>query len=652
MTYSDSVELGLDNPAFANGHVEPERLNQKSSKEEAQEKAAAERGAWGGKLEFILTCIGYAVGLGNVWRFPYLCYKNGGGAFLIPYILMLLMVGLPMFYFELCFGQFSSLGPIKIWLVSPMFKGVGFAMVCISLMVGLSYNIIITWSLYYFVNAMTVDFPWASCNNTFNNEKCLTFDEFKLVIGNETIKNQTLTERGLEFTELETASEQFFYDGVLDMSEGIHDMGVPVWGLLLCLLFSWTLIFLVLIKGIQSLGKVVYVVAIFPYILITILLVFSCTLEGALDGILFYIKPDFNRLWDAEVWSDAATQIFYSLSACTGGLIAMSSYNNFNNNVYRDSLIVPFINCFTSFYSGFAVFAVLGFMAHSKGVEVKDVADAGPGLVFIAYPEALSQMPIPTLWSILFFLMLIMLGFSSEFSIIEAIFVAIMDEFPGVLRKNKWRPVIFRGVCCLIFFAITIPMITNGGFYLFTLVDNAAGGFPLLIIGFFEVIAVNWAYGFDRFANDIAMMIGKRPNIYFRVTWVALTPLILIVITGFKAYQHVPLHLGAYEYPDWGNAIYWLILAFCVIWIPLIAMYMICTRGGWKVVKQVTAPRKRWGPALSENRTGIYAPKSEPKIEPIQNEKLPMPEISYTNGNGYNINGNGYDNSVEIRTEL
>lgn len=251
--------------------------------------------------------------------------------------------------------------------------------------------------------------------------------------------------------------------------------------------------------------------------------------------------------------------------------------------------------------------------------------------------------------------MLVMLGFSSEFSIIEAIFVAIMDEFPGVLRANKWRPIMFRGICCLLFFCVTIPMITNGGFYLFTLVDSAAAGFPLLIIGAFEIIAVNWAYGFNRFSDDIVMMIGRRPNIYFRVTWVAAVPVILTAITGFKAYQHAPLTLGrdtgtgeaVYHYPDWAEALYWVIVSSTVIWIPVIAMYMICSRGGWQVIKQVTGPRKRWGPALPENRTGIYA-KSKPKKQPVMQEKQPLPHI----------NGNAHDNvafigsNAEISTEL
>ena len=157
-----------------------------------------------------------------------------------------------------------------------------------------------------------------------------------------------------------------------------------------------------------------YFTALFPYVMLTILMIRGVTLPGASQGIIYYLKPDFERLLDSRVWSDAATQIFYSLSACCGGLIAMSSYNKFNNNCYRDSLLVCVINCGTSVYAGFVIFSVLGFMAYEKGVEVKDVAKGGPGLTFEVYPEALARMPIAPLWSVFFFIMMATLGFGSE----------------------------------------------------------------------------------------------------------------------------------------------------------------------------------------------------------------------------------------------
>jgi len=107
------------------------------------------RGTWTGKLDFILSCIGYAVGLGNIWRFPYLCYRNGGGAFLIPYFTFLVICGMPLFMLEICFGQFGSLGPISIWRVCPLFKGLGYGMAIIAGIVVIYYNVIISWTIYF-----------------------------------------------------------------------------------------------------------------------------------------------------------------------------------------------------------------------------------------------------------------------------------------------------------------------------------------------------------------------------------------------------------------------------------------------------------------------------------------------------------------------
>jgi len=172
---------------------------------------ADERGAWGNQLEFILTCVGYAVGLGNVWRFPYLCYTHGGGAFLVPYVIMLLGVGLPIFFFELSFGQFASLGPITIWEISPLFKGIGFAMVSVSWLIGLSYIIVITWAVYYFCASMTTDLPFADCENHWNTERCITASDILGLNQNTTLRDIYLEDLGLtDINQLTSPSEEFY----------------------------------------------------------------------------------------------------------------------------------------------------------------------------------------------------------------------------------------------------------------------------------------------------------------------------------------------------------------------------------------------------------------------------------------------------------
>uniref|UniRef100_A0A8C3F9Q2 Transporter n=1 Tax=Chrysemys picta bellii TaxID=8478 RepID=A0A8C3F9Q2_CHRPI len=289
------------------------------------------RETWGGKYEFLLSCIGYCVGLGNVWRFPYLCYRNGGGVFLIPYFVMLLFTGLPLFLLELSLGQYGAAGPITVWKCCPLLKGIGVGMLLVSSLVSLYYNVIIAWTFYYLGMSFQSPLPW-SCDAPQNVPPL----------------------PGL------SPSSRTALLGVTH-SSGLHDPGPVRWPLAICLLVAWIVIFLCMLKGIRSSGKVVYFTATFPYLVLIVLIIRGATLDGSIEGIRFYLSSDWSRL--QSVWNDAASQIFYSLGIGFGGLLSMASYNKFDNNVIRDTLVIAIGNCCTSFFAGFAIFSILGHMA-------------------------------------------------------------------------------------------------------------------------------------------------------------------------------------------------------------------------------------------------------------------------------------------------
>uniref|UniRef100_A0AAR2L9G0 Transporter n=1 Tax=Pygocentrus nattereri TaxID=42514 RepID=A0AAR2L9G0_PYGNA len=397
------------------------------------------REQWGGKYEFLLSCLGYCVGLGNVWRFPYLCYRNGGGVFLIPYFIMLFFTGMPLFLMELSLGQYGAAGPITVWKCCPLLKGIGIGMLCVSTLVCLYYNVIIAWTFYYLGNSFQSPLPW-SCDASANAKFC----------------NTTNTTISL------SPSEEFWNDRVLGVrsSKGLHDPGPVRWELALCLLAAWVIIFLCMLKGIRSSGKVVYVTATFPYFVLIVLIIRGATLEGSLQGVAFYLTPVWERLANAQVWNDAASQIFYSLGIGVGGLLSMASYNKFDNNVIRDTLVITIGNCTTSFFAGFAIFSILGHMAWRKGVPVEKVADTGPGLAFVAYPEALALLPGSVFWAILFFLMLFMLGVDTLFGNMEGITTAVLDEFPQ-LRANVKHKTLFLGLLCFGFYLMGLLLVTD-----------------------------------------------------------------------------------------------------------------------------------------------------------------------------------------------
>ena len=267
------------------------------------------------------------------------------------------------------------------------------------------------------------------------------------------------------------------------------------------------------------------------------------SLEGAINGITYYVTPNNTKLYEIDVWADAASQIFYSLGPCFGGLISVSSYNKFNNNCHRDAILVAMVNSFTSIFSGFIIFSVLGFMASETGKDIKDLVQEGPALVFIVYPEAISHMPFPQLWSVLFFLMLITLGLDSMFIVVEVIITSIMDHFKQKLGGYKYLVVIGT---CLAGFLLGLSMCTTSGFYVFQLMDRTCASWNLIILALIEVILIAWIYGPNNFLSNVRDMdikISKPMKIYWKVCWCFIAPITLFAMLVIKIIQYNPIHI-------------------------------------------------------------------------------------------------------------
>uniref|UniRef100_A0A8C6TGN1 Transporter n=1 Tax=Neogobius melanostomus TaxID=47308 RepID=A0A8C6TGN1_9GOBI len=483
-----------------------------------------ERETWGKKIDFLLSVIGFAVDLANVWRFPYLCYKNGGGAFLIPYILFLFIAGMPLFYMELALGQFNREGAATVWKICPVFKGVGYTVILIALYVGFYYNVIIAWSLHYLFSSMTRDLPWLNCGNSWNSPNCTD----PIAINGSVLGN------GTSYAKYKiTPAAEYYERGVLHLyeSRGINDLGPPRWDLSLCLIAVVFLLYFSLWKGVKSSGK---------------------------------------------VWIDAATQIFYSLGAGFGVLIAFASYNKFDNNCYRDALLTSTVNCVTSFFSGFAIFSVLGYMAFKHGVRIEDVATEGAGLVFIIYPEAISTLPGSTFWAIVFFIMLLTLGIDSSMGGMEAVITGLSDDFKFLKRNRK----AFTFATAFGTFLVALCCVTNGGIYVLTLLDKYAAGTSILFAVLIEAIGVSWFYGVDRFSDDIEQMMGFRPGLYWRLCWKYVSPIFLLFVVIASTVTATGLKYDDYVFPYWANVIGWGIAMSSMLLVPVYAVYKFCTVPG------------------------------------------------------------------------
>uniref|UniRef100_A0AAX7SI59 Transporter n=1 Tax=Astatotilapia calliptera TaxID=8154 RepID=A0AAX7SI59_ASTCA len=515
-----------------------------------------ERETWGKKIDFLLSVIGFAVDLANVWRFPYLCYKNGGGAFLVPYLFFMVIAGMPLFYMELALGQYNREGAAGVWKICPIFKGVGFTVILISLYVGFYYNVIISWAMFYLFSSFTGELPWVHCNNTWNSPNCSDWAD------NGSVSDIYKA----------TPAQEYFERAVLHIqdSNGIDNLGRPRWQLTSCLAVVIVLLYFSLWKGVKTSGKVVWITATMPYVVLTVLLLRGVTLPGAIDGIKAYLSVDFLRLCDAKVWIEAATQICFSLGVGFGVLIAFSSYNKFSNNCYRDAIITSSINSLTSFFSGFVVFSFLGYMSQKHNVALDKVARDGAGLVFVIYPEAIATLPGSSIWAVIFFIMLLTLGIDSAVSIHTDThsYIPLVSQIAYLFLENLQALFSFS------------PLPLQGGMYVFTLLDHFAAGTSILFGVLIEAIGIAWFYGVDRFSDDIEEMIGHRPGRYWRLCWKFVSPcfLLFMVVVSFATFN--PPNYGSYMFPAWANMLGWCLAMSSMTMVPLYAIYKLCTLPG------------------------------------------------------------------------
>lgn len=554
------------------------------------------RDSWGHKAEFLLASIGLAVGLGNVWRFPYLCQKNGGGAFLIPYLIFMVIEGLPLFFIEFAIGQRFRKTAILAWKeIHPALFGIGISCLVVSLILCIYYVIVLSWCVYYFFMSFTSSLPWDVKN-------CVNYLPYKQLSDKiEVMKKMNYSDTGnitklnsLKFMKanfpdccVQDAPMWYFYHRTLQVSSSIEDAGVGLnTKLTLCLIVAWIVTYLCVVKGIQSSGKVVYFTAVFPYVVLVILFFRGVTLEGAGIGIKKFFNPDFGRLKDPQIWMDAATQMFFTLSLGFGALIAFASYMPEKNNCTIDAYTVVFINCLTSIFAGIVVFSILGYRELKTGIDATKLG-SGPGLAFMTFSNALLLMDGAPFWSIMFFIMLILLGIDSEFGTLEAAISPIYEM--GWIKMKKSH---FTALCGVVMLLIGLSMVSGPGFYIFQIFDDYSVTLPLLLIAFFQVVAVSWVYGNENFANDIEYMTGSRPNIFWLLCWKYISPAALIIVfiasvvknaqnqPTYSAYvgctqaPFSPLHPGSetwtasFEYPGWGKFL--IVLVILVSTVPTV----------------------------------------------------------------------------------
>ncbi|XP_035468368.2 sodium-dependent neutral amino acid transporter B(0)AT2 isoform X1 [Scophthalmus maximus] len=594
-------------------------VNGHAGEEGEQASEPPGRVGWNSKIEYFLAQVGFSVGLGNVWRFPYLCHQNGGGAFLLLYVLLMLVVGIPLLFLELAAGQAIRQGSIGVWkYISPRLAGIGYSSCVVCFFVALYYNVILAWSLFYLGNSFQQSLPWSQCPEQ----------------GNVTVKE----------CEKSSPTSYFWYRKALDITDSISDTGSFNPYITCCLLVAWTIVCLGMFKGIKTSVKVMYFSSIFPYLVLFCFLVRGLLLDGAVDGISYMFYPKLEIWGDVQVWRQAATQVFFALGLGFGSIIAYSSYNPRNNNCHRDAFTVSAINFLTSVLATLVVFAVLGFRAKGKVVEcvvsnMRELSEQihnghvdvnrmpsfdysapssvhledyrawfkqhgnnitgnltdcdlekemqkgveGTGLAFIAFTEAMSLLPGSPFWSALFFLMLLNLGLSTMFGTMEGILAPLTDRFK-TLANNKTKFTIFS---CIIGFLIGLLFTQRCGSYFVTMFDDYSATLPLIIVVVFETFSVSWLYGADRFLDDIEAMLGWRPSIIYKYLWKYISLLAMLGLlgaTGIRMFITRPTYMAWNQekateehlpYPGWALAVMALLIIFAMMPVPVALIHAV-----------------------------------------------------------------------------
>ncbi len=466
------------------------------------------RGEWNSRLTFILAAVGSAVGLGNAWRFPGLAAKHGGGAFLLVYLLAMLLMGIPLLMMEISVSRKLRKGAIESMRgIGKKWEFVGWSATSNAFVIVCYYSVVFAWVILMFVNS------WQFAGMTGDNK----------------------------------AASSLFFD-LTKTTGAIEGADIPG-GVLLCLLVAWGLIFYCIRNGAKSVGKVVKFTVFAPVVLLLIMAVKGCTMPGAGAGLTKLFTPDFSALSDPSLWVDAVGQVFYSLSIMMAIMFAYGSYVRDDANVAVDAIIIAFSDMAISVLSGVVMFSTMG----GTGM-LDNMTASGISTAFIVYPQAIVNLTnigwLNALFGAIFYLMLITLAIDSAFSIVEGVSAAVADKFHLKPRNVTIAICAIAGVISLLF-------ITQMGLAMLDIVDNWANSFNLILIGVLECVAIGWTFSLRKVLKEINRNTKrfKTPYWWFAASVKFISPLLL---AGLFVWNLIVLFVqkgGTYDpnYPIWAQ---------------------------------------------------------------------------------------------------
>ena len=460
----------------------------------------AQREQWGSRFGFIMAAVGSAVGLGNIWRFPYMAADNGGGIFFLCYLFALLTAGIPIMILEFGIGhKFRGGAPLTFFRINPKWEWLGWWQVLVCFFISVYYVVVIAWAMSYVMFSFNT--AWGD------------------------------------------APKDFFFGSFLQLTGGPFELGGINTQILLPLAIAWAIAFTAIYTGVKAgierVAKILIPVLFFMVVLIAIR---GVTLPGAAAGLNFLFEPDFSRIWDYKVWTAAYGQIFFDLSICFAIMITYSSYLPKKSDVTTNAFTTCLTNCSFSLLAGMAVFSILGHMAFTQGVAVQEVAGAGVGLAFITFPAAISTLgSAAPIFGVLFFLALTFAGITSLISINEAAIASIMDKFN---LERKRATVYYTGTAavCSILFA------TGAGLYILVIVDFFVNNFGIVFGGLLQVLLIGWLFNLQSIKDHVNSISDFKVGNWWIFAIKVVTPLVAgytgimtLINTIQKPYEGYPL---------------------------------------------------------------------------------------------------------------
>lgn len=437
---------------------------------------------WKSEFGFLLAAVGSAIGLGNIWRFGYMAYENGGGAFLIPYICALFTAGIPLLLLEFGVGH-ERIGsaPLAFAKISKRWEWLGWwAVIFVMFGIVLYYTVIVAWCLNFFIYSF--DLTWGNDPNNF-----------------------------------------FFKDylKVSDTPSAVGEIRTPIFFSLAAIwVFNWFIVYRGIDKGIEIANKIFMPLL---FVLTAVLVAWALHLDGAREGIRAYLTPDFSKLSKPKVWIDAYSQIFFTLSLGFGIMIAYASYLPSKSNIAKSAFLTAFINSGFSIFAGFATFSLLGYMALKEEKHISEVVSQSIGLAFVAYPKAMTLLPGGNIFGAIFFLSLVVAGISSSISIIEAFVAAMVDKF----KFNRRTLITYVSISG---FLGSVIFTTQAGLLWLDIVDHFITHYGLVVVGILECFLVGWFFNLE----IVRKHINKISSIYIGSWWSILIrffiPIILLII--------------------------------------------------------------------------------------------------------------------------